>query len=127
MDHRMKEKLEALYFQMTDLWKQFCEEHNELFNLTCDEYSLLLRSELELLEEKIEEKNKCIQKIGVLEMLRRELVADLANLVGIFCRAGQPDRLPRAGPLLGRALVRRQGVALFGRHGQGDFFAPLRP
>ncbi len=77
----MNEKLAAIYFEVTNLWKQFCEEHNELFNLTCDEYSLLLRSELELLEEKIEEKNNCIQRIGVLEMLRRDLIADLAKLV----------------------------------------------
>lgn len=77
----MNEKLAPIYFEVTNLWKQLCEEHNELFNLTCDEYSLLLRSELEDLEEKIEEKNKCIQRIGVLEMLRRELISDLAKIV----------------------------------------------
>ena len=70
----MNEKLAPIYFEVTNLWKQLCEEHNELFNLTCDEYSLLLRSELE-------EKNKCIQRIGVLEMIRRELISDLAKIV----------------------------------------------
>ena len=80
MDHRMKEKLAALYFEVTNLWKQFCEEHNELFNLTCDEYSLLLKSELELLEEKIIEKNECIKRIGTLEMVRRDLIKDLNAL-----------------------------------------------
>ena len=73
----MNEKLATLYFEVTNLWKQLCEEHNELFNLTCDEYSLLLRSDLELLEEKIEEKNQCIQRIGALELVRRELIIEL--------------------------------------------------
>jgi len=76
----MNEKLEGLYFQMTDLWKQFCEEHNELFNLTCDEYSLLLQSELDLLEEKIEEKNACIKRIGTLELVRRDLIIEVNEL-----------------------------------------------
>jgi flagellar biosynthesis/type III secretory pathway chaperone len=80
MDHRMKDKLAALYFEVTTVWKQFCEEHNELFNLTCDEYSLLLRSDLELLEEKIIEKNECIKRIGTLELVRRDLIKELNAL-----------------------------------------------
>lgn len=76
----MKDKLAALYFEVTNLWKQFCEEHNELFNLTCDEYSLLLRSDLELLEEKIVEKNECINRIGMLELVRRDLINELSAL-----------------------------------------------
>lgn len=76
----MNEKLAILYFEVTTLWKQFCEEHNELFNLTCDEYSLLLKSDLELLEEKITEKNECIKRIGTLEILRRDLINDLNNI-----------------------------------------------
>ncbi len=76
----MKDKLALLYFEVTNLWKQFCEEHNELFNLTCDEYSLLLKSDLELLEEKITEKNECIARIGTLEMMRRDLIKDISAL-----------------------------------------------
>jgi len=76
----MNEKLAPLYFQMTDLWKQFCEEHNELFNLTCDEYSLLLQSDLDLLEEKIQEKNECIKRIGTLELIRRDLIKEVNAL-----------------------------------------------
>ena len=76
----MNEKLALLYFQMTDLWKQFCEEHNELFNLTCDEYTLLLQSELDLLEAKIEEKNECIKRIGTLELIRRDLIVEVNEL-----------------------------------------------
>ncbi len=76
----MNEKLATLYFEVTMLWKQFCEEHNNLFNLTCDEYSLLLRSELEELEIKIFEKNECINRIGTLEMMRQDVIKDLNKL-----------------------------------------------
>lgn len=76
----MKVQLEKIYFEVTNLWKQLCEEHNELFNLTCDEYSLLLKSDLDLLEEKIMEKNECIQRIGALEMTRRGLITELSEL-----------------------------------------------
>ena len=77
----MNDRLAILYFEVTDLWKRLCEEHNELFNVTCDEYSLLLRSELDLLEENLEEKNQIILRIGALETIRRELIADLNTLL----------------------------------------------
>jgi flagellar biosynthesis/type III secretory pathway chaperone len=81
MELEMNDKLAILYFEVTDLWKRLCEEHNELFNITCDEYSLLLNSELSLLEEKLVEKNTIILKIGALETIRRELMRDLAAIL----------------------------------------------
>lgn len=77
----MNDKLAILYFEVTDLWKRLCEEHNELFNVTCDEYSLLLRSELDHLEEKLIEKNTIIARINALENVRRELINDLNELM----------------------------------------------
>jgi flagellar biosynthesis/type III secretory pathway chaperone len=76
----MNEKLAILYFEVTDLWKSLCEEHNELFNITCDEYSLLLGSELSLLEEKLIEKNDIILRISALETVRRELIKELNTI-----------------------------------------------
>lgn len=76
----MNEKLALLYFQVTDLWKQLCQEHNLLFNLTCDEYSLLLRSELDYLEEKISEKQNCIERIATLELIRKDIINDLSEI-----------------------------------------------
>lgn len=73
----MNDKLAILYFEVTDLWKRLCEEHNALFNVTCDEYSLLLRSELDLLEEKLIEKNEIIARINALEVIRRDLIKEL--------------------------------------------------
>jgi flagellar biosynthesis/type III secretory pathway chaperone len=77
----MNDKLAILYFQVTDLWKRLCEEHNELFNVTCDEYSLLLKSELDLLEEKLVEKNQIIARISALENIRRDVIAELNSLL----------------------------------------------
>lgn len=75
-----EQKLALLYFEITDLWKRFCEEHSELFNLTCDEYSLLLNSDLELLNDKILEKEIVIKNIYRLEVMRREIISEINNL-----------------------------------------------
>jgi flagellar biosynthesis/type III secretory pathway chaperone len=89
MDNRMasenkiepKDRMAIFYFEVTDLWKRLCEEHMELFNLTCDEYSLLLSSQLEELEEKLVEKNKVIKNINHLEKVRRDLISDLNDFL----------------------------------------------
>lgn len=72
-----KGQLEILYFRITDLWKEFCELHNELFDLTCDEYSLLLKSDLENLELKVNDKKLLIKKISLVETERMLLIEDL--------------------------------------------------
>jgi flagellar biosynthesis/type III secretory pathway chaperone len=69
-----QQKKELLYFQITDLWKRLCEEHSVLFDQTCDEYSLLLGSEIENLEAKIEQKQETIARINILEEIREELI-----------------------------------------------------
>lgn len=71
------DRMAVFYFEVTDLWKRLCEEHVDLFNLTCDEYSLLLSSQLEELEEKLVEKNITIKRINQLEKVRRDLITDL--------------------------------------------------
>jgi flagellar biosynthesis/type III secretory pathway chaperone len=89
MDNRMESKkdiqhndrMAVFYFEVTDLWKRLCEEHVNLFNLTCDEYSLLLSSQLEELEEKLVEKNVTIKKIHHLELVRQNLIADLNDFL----------------------------------------------
>lgn len=74
---KREEILNLYYFKVTDLWKRLCEEHNELFNLTCDEYSYLLDSNIESLEEKLKDKNVVIENISKLEKLRQETIKDL--------------------------------------------------
>ncbi len=75
------DRMAVFYFEVTDLWKRLCEQHVDLFNLTCDEYSLLLSSELNELEEKLVEKNLTIKKINQLEKVRRDLISDLNNFL----------------------------------------------
>jgi flagellar biosynthesis/type III secretory pathway chaperone len=70
-------KINTYYFQVTDLWKRLCEEHFELFNLTCDEYACLLESNIDELDAKISEKDLVIKTIGRLEGLRQEIIRDL--------------------------------------------------
>ncbi len=77
MNNQNETKLALFYFEITDLWKRFCEEHSILFDLTCDEYSLLLSSELDLLEEKIADKEAVIKNIHHLEIVRRELITNI--------------------------------------------------
>ena len=67
-------KKSLFYFQITDVWKRHCELHSELFDLTCDEYSLLLGSDLDNLEKKIEEKNYIISVIAENEKIRNEVI-----------------------------------------------------
>lgn len=70
-----QQKKELYYFQVTDLWKRLCEEHSSLFDQTCDEYSLLLTSDLDNLEDKIAEKQETINRINLLEEMRSSIIS----------------------------------------------------
>ena len=72
-------KKSILYFQITDVWKRHCELHSELFDLTCDEYALLLKSNLDDLEKKIEEKNHILSIIKENEVIRDEVVRKIQS------------------------------------------------
>lgn len=63
------------YFRVTDLWKKLCEAHQQLLELTFDEYSLLLGSQIEELEVKIEDKNELIAFIAKLDNERKEAIS----------------------------------------------------
>lgn len=65
------------YFKVTDLWKRFCEEHTTLLDLTFAEYSCLLSSEIDDLEEILEKKNVIITKIRSLEKLRQNIIDEI--------------------------------------------------
>ncbi len=73
----MKTQLATYYFQITDIWKSQCELHYKLFDLTCDEYALLLDSKIDELEEKVSEKSEIISKIEVNEKARNQILANI--------------------------------------------------
>lgn len=71
------EKMEFFYFQTIDIWKRMTEAHHELLGLTYDEYSCLLESDIDLLEEKIVIKNYTIEYIKKLDNIRKDLIEDI--------------------------------------------------
>jgi flagellar biosynthesis/type III secretory pathway chaperone len=73
-------KLNFLYYEVTNLWKSFCELHNLLLEKTFDEYSLLLSSDVDALEPKIEEKKQLIAEIATAEKRRQELIKEVRPL-----------------------------------------------
>ena len=73
----MDQTLTLYYFQVTDLWKKLCEAHQNLLELTFDEYSLLLGSEIEALEDKIQEKESVIREIAHLDSARKSVIAEI--------------------------------------------------
>jgi len=71
-----------LYFQITDLWKRFCEEHQVLFDLTMDEYQALLKSDIDQVDELVAQKKQIMQKIALLEQARQTLMQEVSQQVG---------------------------------------------
>lgn len=80
----MEEKeLASFYYQTTDLWRRFCEEHSELFDHTCDEYTLLLSNDIDALENMLDQKREVIEKIAVLEEVRRDIIDEINKKTSI--------------------------------------------
>lgn len=69
--------LKIIYFKVTDIWKRFCEEHTLLLDKTFEEYSLLLKSDIETLETIIEEKSEIVKRINFLEHARTRIIEEL--------------------------------------------------
>jgi flagellar biosynthesis/type III secretory pathway chaperone len=69
--------IELYYYQVTDLWKRLCEEHNALLDATFEEYSQLLESNIELLEKTIEMKVDIIEKINTLDEIRGQVLVTI--------------------------------------------------
>lgn len=78
-----KGELGVLYFQVTDIWRRFCEEHTLLLDKTFEEYALLLSSEVEKLEELLVEKQEVIKKITFLEEARSRVINQLNEYLNI--------------------------------------------
>ena len=69
--------IKSYYFQITDIWKRFCEEHTTLLDITFEEYACLLSSEIIELEGILERKNDIILKIHSLETLRETVIKNI--------------------------------------------------
>ncbi len=70
--------MKKLYYQQAIMiWEQFCQLHRDLFDLTCDEYLVLLASDIEKLESMLPEKEDIIHRIGLIENERAALIHTL--------------------------------------------------
>lgn len=76
-------KFELQYFQVTDLWKRFCELHNDLLDLTFDEYERLLDSDIDGLSNTVKIKELKIQEIAGIEKMRAQLINDISENINI--------------------------------------------
>jgi flagellar biosynthesis/type III secretory pathway chaperone len=78
---KMAEK--RLYHQQAvGIWEGFCQLHQQLYDLTCEEYLTLLASDIDKLESMLPIKEELIQQIGHLENERSQLI-DTINTGGI--------------------------------------------
>ncbi|MBC74867.1 MAG: hypothetical protein CME64_02515 [Halobacteriovoraceae bacterium] len=77
MDGAQELKLQLQTEAIADLWQEQCSLHTRLFELTCDEYTHLLASDMDELDESIEQKSLVIKDIEKLDLQRQALVKEL--------------------------------------------------
>lgn len=70
-------ELHTIYFEVTDIWKRFCEEHTLLLDKTFEEYSYLLSSDIDSIESLLAEKNEVVKRINFLEKARERVITKL--------------------------------------------------
>ncbi|MFZ4712803.1 MAG: flagellar protein FlgN [Bacteriovoracaceae bacterium] len=74
-----KENLElALYYdRAVEMWQRFCRLHSTLFEFTCEEYSVLLQSDIDALDPILESKQGTIEEIHQCETDRKTLITEM--------------------------------------------------
>lgn len=83
MNDQIKMELKLQLNLLLTLWREFCEKHTELYELTCDEYMHLLSSDLEKLDEVTEDKKNLLMVINGLEEHRQDITSQVSTLLGI--------------------------------------------
>ncbi|MCO4753886.1 MAG: flagellar protein FlgN [Bacteriovoracaceae bacterium] len=77
MDGAQELKLQLQAEAIADLWQEQCSMHTRLFELTCDEYTHLLSSDMDELDDSIEQKRLLIQDIEKMDSIRKALVQEM--------------------------------------------------
>ncbi len=107
MDGAQELKLQLQAEAIADLWQEQCSMHTRLFELTCDEYTHLLASDMDELDDSIEQKRLLIQDIEKMDKIRKSLVQEINsqwseakiekvhNLVGFLTSKGQTNNAQR--------------------------------
>ena len=75
----MKENLEVAfhYERAIELWQKFCRLHTSLYEHTCEEYNLLLSSDIDSLDPLLKSKQQIIEDIHACELDRRNLIQEM--------------------------------------------------
>ena len=74
--------IKHFYLETTDIWKELCELHHKLFEVTCDEYSYLLANDIESIENQLLKKEEIIKQVGDLEKRRRNVIKKINTFLG---------------------------------------------
>ena len=75
--------LQITYNEMVEIWILMCNKHEELYHLTCQEYVLLLKSEIDELEKTIDQKIQIINEINFYDEKRKRQLQGLKNALSI--------------------------------------------
>lgn len=73
----MDEALRLHHLAAIEIWENFCRLHHDLYELTCDEYQVLLSGEIEKLDEVIAKKEVVMTEIARWENYRADLIVTL--------------------------------------------------
>lgn len=66
---------------LVDLWHDFCEKHTELYEFTCDEYMHLLASDIDKLNDVLNDKKDLLIFIEKLDAQRVETTEEILSLL----------------------------------------------
>ena len=77
------DEIKLFYQRAISVWEGFCQLHNELYDMTCEEYLTLLESDIDKLETMLTQKEEIIARIAGIEQERSELIERI-NATQIF-------------------------------------------
>lgn len=75
----MKQAAQLLYLEFTELWKSLCDIHNQLYQITCEEYLALLNSNIEKVHLLLENKELLMKNIDGLDQERLNLLTRVSD------------------------------------------------
>tara|TARA_B100001971_G_scaffold214585_1_gene252881 strand:+ start:88374 stop:88880 length:507 start_codon:yes stop_codon:yes gene_type:complete len=81
-DARIELELKIKSEYLGDVWQNFCQLHSLLYELTCDEYVHLLSSDLDKLDDTLNNKQEVIAEINQLEEQRAQTIHEINQLLG---------------------------------------------
>lgn len=75
MDNKLS--LNFKFTELIELWKEFCQSHTSLYELTCEEYQHMISSEIDSLETVVDTKKQLIDYINVLDERRQAIINEI--------------------------------------------------